>query len=163
MSRQRPSWFQSTATDHLNEERSMTTIRDTTSGQWFRRVLWIGIVANLVLSIGVIMNPAAMLIRFSLPDASPLLWPRFSALLLILLSVFYMPAGIDPDRYRANAWMAVGARLVGVVFFLVFQDPVYRTLGMVDLVFFIPEVILLAIAVRAAPAVPAGATGASAL
>jgi hypothetical protein len=69
--------------------------------------------------------------------------------------MFYMPAGIDPDRYRANAWMAVASRLVGVVFFLVFQDAVYRTLGLVDLVFFLPEVLLLTIAVRGASAVPA--------
>jgi hypothetical protein len=141
----------------------MANIRDTTPGQWFRRVLWVGIAANLVLAVGVIMNPAAMLIRFSLPEASPLLWPRFAALLLVLLSVFYMPAGIDPDRYRANAWMAVASRLVGVIFFLVFQAPVYRTLGLVDLVFFVPEVILLGIALRSAPAVPVRATGAGAL
>jgi hypothetical protein len=141
----------------------MTTIRDTTPGRWFRRVLWVGIAVNLVLAVGVIMNPAAMLVRFSLPDASPLLWPRFAALLLVLLTVFYMPAGIDPDRYRANAWMAVGSRLVGVVFFLVFQDPVYRMLGMIDLVFFIPEIILLTMAVRAVPAVPARASGAGSL
>ena len=45
--------------------------------------------------------------------------------------------------------------LVGVVFFLVFQDPVYRNLGLIDLVFFIPEVLLLTMAVRAAGAAPA--------
>ena len=39
-------------------------------------------------------------------------------LLLILLSVFYMPAAIDPDRYRTIAWLAVAARLAGVLFFL---------------------------------------------
>ncbi len=131
----------------------MTSISATASGRWFRRVLWIGIVANIALAIPTMADPAAMLMRTSLPPAEPLLWPRFAALLLILLSVFYMPAGIDPDRYRANAWMAVASRLVGVVFFLVFQSPAYRTLGLVDLVFFVPEAILLTLAVRAVQAV----------
>ena len=133
----------------------MTQIRTTSSGRWFMRVLWLGIAVNLALAIGVIAAPAFMLTLNRLPPADPLLWPRFAALLLVLLSVFYMPAGVDPDRYRANAWMAVGSRLVGVVFFLVFQDAVYRNLGLVDLVFFIPEVLLLTMAVRAAAALPA--------
>ena len=128
----------------------MTPIRQTAAGRWFRRVLWIGIVANLGLAIPTLFHPAVMLRLTRLPPAEPLLWPRFSALLLILLSVFYMPAGVDPDRYRANAWFAVASRLVGVVFFFVFQAADYRTLGMVDLVFFIPEAILLAVAVRTA-------------
>jgi hypothetical protein len=119
------------------------------------RVLWVGIAANLALAIGVIAAPAFMLTLNRLPPAEPLLWPRFAALLLVLLSIFYMPAGVDPDRYRANAWMAVGSRLVGVVFFLAFQDAVYRNLGLVDLVFFIPEVLLLTMAVRTTAAVAA--------
>ena len=133
----------------------MTQIRTTSSGRWFMRVLWVGIAVNLLLAAGVIAAPAFMLQLNRLPPADPLLWPRFAALLLVLLSVFYMPAGIDPDRYRANAWMAVASRLVGVVFFLVFEDAVYRTLGLVDLVFFVPEVLLLTMAIRAAAALPA--------
>ena len=134
----------------------MAGIRETSPGRWFRRVMWVGIVANLGLAIPTMLYPAMMLARNSLPPAEPLLWPSFAALLLILLSVFYMPAGIDPDRYRANAWFAVASRLVGVVFFFVFQSPEYRLLGMVDLVFFVPEVILLTVAVRRASSASLG-------
>jgi hypothetical protein len=130
----------------------MTNIRGTSAGRWFTRVMWVGIIANLALAILTLLYPAMMLARNSLPPAEPLLWPRFAALLLILLSVFYMPGAIDPDRYRANAWLAIASRLVGVVFFFVFQSAEYRMLGMVDLVFFIPEVILLTVAVRRAAA-----------
>jgi hypothetical protein len=120
--------------------------------------MWIGIVANLALAIPTLFHPAVMLALNSLPTAEPLMWPRFAALLLILLSVFYMPAAVDPDRYRANAWFAVASRLVGVIFFFVFQSSEYRALGAVDLVFFIPEVILLTVAVRrASAALPPGA------
>lgn len=136
----------------------MTQIRTTSAGRWFVRVLWLGIVVNLALAIATLALPATLLRLNHLPQADPLMWPQFSALLLILLSIFYMPAGIDPDRYRANAWMAVASRLVGVVFFLLFQLPVYRNLGMVDLVFFIPEAILLTLAVKSSAAAAATAS-----
>ena len=74
----------------------MASIRETSPGRWFRRVMWIGIIANLALAIPTMLFPAMMLARNNLPPADPLLWPQFAALLLILLSVFYMPAGIDP-------------------------------------------------------------------
>ena len=54
---------------------------------------------------------------------------------------------IDADRYRTIAWLAVGSRLAGVLFFLT-QPADYRMLGAVDLVFFVPEAILLALASR---------------
>jgi hypothetical protein len=83
------------------------------------------------------------------PLATPLMWVRFAALLLMLLSIFYMPAGIDFVRYRANAWMAVGSRLAGVIFFVGFQDRVYHMFGYFDGVFLVPELILLMLALRA--------------
>jgi len=129
----------------------MTLMNNGPAGRWFKRVLWIGIVANIALALPTLVAPARMLALTALPPASPMLWPRFAALLLLLLSVFYMPAGIDPDRYRATAWSAVGARLVGFVFFQL-QAPAYHLLGFLDLTFFVPEVMLLAAAGRAATA-----------
>ena len=114
---------------------------------WFQRVLWLGIVANLGLALPTLLVPERMLAAFSLPAATPLMWPRFAAWLLILLSAFYVPAALDPTRYRTIAWLSVGARLAGVLFFLT-QAADYRTLGAVDLVFFLPEAILLSLAVR---------------
>ena len=123
-------------------------INDSTPGRWFKRVLWLGIIVNLALSFATIAAPNQVIEFSSLPPATPDLWPRFSGLLLVLLSVFYMPAGFDLDRYRVIAWLAVASRLTGVVFFTF--EPMYRMLGMIDLVFFIPEGLLLLIAVRGA-------------
>jgi hypothetical protein len=125
--------------------------------RWFRRVIWIGIVANLALAVPTLLWPAEMIALNRLPPATPLVWPRFASLLLVLLSLFYMPAGIDPNRFRVNAWLAVAGRLAGVVFFLVFQAAAYRTLGYVDLVFFVPELILLVMVAATIPSTP-GAT-----
>ena len=111
--------------------------------RWLSRVIWIGVVANLLLALPTLISPARSISFSGLPAASPLVWPRFSGLLLILLSAFYVPAAVDPDRYRVVAWMAVGARLAGVIFFVGFQPAEYHMLGYFDLVFFVPELILL--------------------
>lgn len=130
-------------------------INATTAGRWFKRVMWLGIFANLAVALPTIAAPDQMIELSRLPTVTPNLWARFAGLLLVLLSVFYMPAAIDPDRYRANAWFAVGGRLAGVLFF--FAEPAtYRMLGLFDLVFFVPEALLLLIAVRySRPATPA--------
>jgi mono/diheme cytochrome c family protein len=64
-----------------------------------------------------------------------------------LLSLFYIPAARQPLRYPLVSWLAVLARLAGVVFFLGFNRD-YYLLGVFDLAFFIPEAILLSLAVR---------------
>jgi hypothetical protein len=69
-------------------------------------------------------------------------------LLLILLSVFYIPAALDFARYQITAWCTVGSRLAGVVFFIGFQPAEYHVLGYFDLVFFVPEAVLLTLAFR---------------
>ena len=118
----------------------MTT--SATRRTWFGRVMWIGILANLALAVPTLLFPERMLEFTNLPLATPIMWPRFAALLLILLSIFYTPAAVDPDRYRATAWMAVLSRLAGVLFFLT-QPREYLMFGLFDLAFFVPEVVLL--------------------
>jgi hypothetical protein len=126
---------------------------NTLTRLWFTRVLWLGIAANLTLAIPTLLAPHWMTTLAGLPSPSPLVWPRFAALLLILLSLSYIPAAIDLDRYRATAWLAVLSRLVGVVFFIGFQPAAYRMLGVFDLVFFVPELILLVIVAQSKDAV----------
>jgi len=138
----------------------MTTPTPGSAITWFKRVLWIGILANLALSVPTLLFPAQLMTMSGLPPATPLMWPRFAALLLILLSIFYMPAGVDPARYRITAWTAVGARLAGVIFFVGFQAAEYHMLGYFDFIFFIPEVILLSFAQREMSASAATSGGA---
>jgi hypothetical protein len=121
---------------------------NNTAGRWFQRVIWLGIVSNLALAVPTMIAPERMIVLTRLPPASPILWVQFSGLLLILLSIFYMPAGIDFVRYRATAWMAVGSRLAGVIFFVGFQSREYHMLGYFDLIFLVPEAILLTLALR---------------
>src|SRR5262245_21331050 len=128
-------------------------IATTSAGRWFSRVVWLGIAANLVLALPTIAAPDQVIAMTGLPTVTPNLWARFAGLLLILLSAFYAPAAIDPDRYRASAWLTVLSRLAGVVFFSF--EPAYRLLGAFDLLFLVPEAVLLFIATRSEVTKPA--------
>ena len=123
-------------------------INDTTAGRWFKRVMWLGILANLALALPTIAAPDMMIEFTRLPTATPVLWPRFAGLLLVILSVFYTPAATDLDRYRIVAWFAIGSRAAGVLFFV--PQAAYRMLGLFDLVFLVPELLLLLVAVNGA-------------
>ena len=134
-------------------------INDTTAGRWLKRVIWLGIFANLALALPTLAAPDFVMDRVGLPTATPLLWPRFAGLLLIILSVFYTPAATDLDRYRIVAWFAIASRAAGVLFFV--PQATYRMLGLFDLVFLVPELLLLLVAINGATgtltAKPAGA------
>jgi hypothetical protein len=123
--------------------------------RWFGRVVWVGAAANVLLALPAFFATAAFL-EFAVgpyeqvaPGPDPLVWPRFAALLLVLLSLFYLPAAIDPARYRASAWLAVLARFAGAAFFLPQR---YLAFGLYDLSFGVVQGVLLLLAVRAARA-----------
>ena len=133
----------------------MTIVRSK-AAVWFGRVVWLGILANFALAIPALFVPERVIKMANLPPAVPLMWPRFSAWLLILLSLFYMPGAIDPYKYRVTAWLSIVSRLAGVFFFWVTQPPEYRLFGTFDFVFLVPEAILLPIALKAVRAMQEG-------
>jgi hypothetical protein len=118
-----------------------------TFARWFQRIVWVGIVANLALAIPTLLAPEMMIRLAGAPPATPIMWVRFSALLLVLLSLFYVSAARDCIRYRPVAVMTVLSRLAGVLFFST-QAVDYRLFGLFDLVFLIPEGIFLFLAMR---------------
>jgi hypothetical protein len=110
-------------------------------------VLLIGVAGNLLLAVPTFVQPEASAAMIGITPPMPVVWLRFAALLMILLSCFYIPGGLDPTRYRASAWLAVASRLAGVIFFGL-QPPEYRFFAIFDLVFFVPQVVLLTLAGR---------------
>ena len=119
----------------------------TNYAKWFGRVVWLGIIINLTLALPTLFVPERMLTFLHLKPAVPSIWVSFSANLLILLSLFYIPSAINLYHYRINAWLAVISRIAGVTFFL-FQPRAYFSFGLLDLAFAIPEGILLILALR---------------
>ncbi len=80
-------------------------------------IVWLGILLNMGFVIPLLFAPTWFLDLFGL-KAEPLIWPRFAGLLLLILSVFYIPATLDLDRYRIFAWLSVfPSRTFGVLFF----------------------------------------------
>ena len=116
---------------------------------WFRRIMWLGIVANIVVAVISIVATATVLQWLQLPLAQPLVWPRFAAFLLILLSIFYIPSALDPVRNRFAAVFAVVCRFGGVIFFLIVGGG-YIVFGLFDFVFGFPQAVLLALGLRGA-------------
>jgi hypothetical protein len=118
------------------------------SAQLFSWTVWAGIVVNLLLVVPAVFAPDTVTTFFSLEPATPAIWLRFSGWLLLLLSLFYVPAALGPLRYLAIARLAVFARFAGAFFFLgqiaVHELPTaYLPFGLADLVFGVVEGILL--------------------
>ena len=79
-------------------------------------------------------------------------WPAFACWILTLLSIFYIPAAVDPFRYIPLAVCTVAARLGGVVFFFVLVPGRFPpALGYVDLGLAVLQGALLLLALRFGP------------
>ena len=126
-------------------------------GKWFGRVVLFGVFANIGLALPTVLRPNLVLGLLHVPLTHEPMWANFAAFLLILLTLFYIPGALDPVRYRANAWLAVIARLVTVMFFLLtpFRHD-WLLFGLIDLSFFVPQSILLALTELAALAAKDG-------
>lgn len=85
---------------------------------WFGRIVMTGVVINLIVATPILIAPAWALSLISAPHPEPIIYARLVGLLIILLSLFYLPAALDPGRYRMVAWIAVLARMAAAVFFV---------------------------------------------
>ena len=112
--------------------------------RWFKCTMWLGIVVNLVLGIPGIFFPTFTLeLVGQTTSPADALWISLASMLLVVLSIAYMPGAINPYRYRANAWLAIVSRLHGVIFFLYFNPGLYPMFGILDLIFAIIQTPLL--------------------
>ena len=87
---------------------------------WIARhtiLVWFGIFLNILFIVPLLFFPQWMLDLFHIP-LEELIWARASAGLLMIISVFYVPAAVDFYRFRANAYIAVfPSRTFGATFF----------------------------------------------
>jgi hypothetical protein len=87
--------------------------------QWFRRLTWIGVAANLGFILPALFQPDVFDTMLG-PGSSALsyVWLGNAGLMLALATVFYMPAGKDPVRYRLYAWLSVLGRGLAASFWI---------------------------------------------
>ena len=115
--------------------------------RWFQRMVWAGIVGNVVVGILSIAYPTQVLELARVDPATPLVWPRLSAMLIMLLAGFYIPAALDPNANRFAAVFAVVCRFAGTIFMAVVGGH-YIIFGLFDFVFGAPQAICLYLAWR---------------
>src|SRR5260370_25551927 len=113
---------------------------ESTVSTWILRhtiLVWFGIFLNLLFIIPLLIFRRWMLDLFNIP-LGQLIWACAAAGLLMIISVFYVPAAIDFGRYRANAYIAVfPSRTFGATFFffavvLFGQPPGFLSISFVD-------------------------------
>lgn len=122
--------------------------------RWFRIVVWFGILVNWSFAaVAMLIDPNGLLSILSLGAVESTVWLYNYSVLLIILSCFYIPAAIDPFRYRVNAWLLIVGRLVPASTYFLgvmmgFMPSGFSTLGIGDSTIGIVELILLLLIFR---------------
>jgi hypothetical protein len=122
--------------------------------RYFRIVVWLGILANWLFAVTVIVLDHRW-IQTALgldPNASSI-WLYNYSFLLALLSCFYIPAARDPFAYRVNAWLLIFCRLIPATTFLLgvalgFMPGRFLVLAVGDGTFGMVELVLLWLMMR---------------
>ena len=120
----------------------------------FSRVVWAGIAANILFIIPTLFFPEWLLSLLQMTIPVPIIWVRAAGLLLLEISILYIPGAIDPYRYKATAWMSVvvtrggGASFFLIAVLLFDQELGFLSIAIVDLIFGITEGILLYFAMQ---------------
>jgi len=126
---------------------AMETGAGATALVWFQRFVWLGIAANIVLTLTAIFRTEWVIDLVGLEPAYPLAWPRFGAFGILLLTGFYVVAATDPCRSRWATLFTVLCRFGGLFFFAIVGGR-YIVFGLFDLLFGAPQAICLYIAWR---------------
>ena len=121
--------------------------------RWFRWAVVAGILQDWFFALPGIFIPNAVLGFAGAEPAVQPIWPAFACLLLMLLSIFYIPGAIDPFRYSPLAVATVVARAGGVVFFFLYPGQFPAFFGYIDLTLTVLQGTLLALALIQGPAV----------
>jgi hypothetical protein len=118
--------------------------------QWFNRLTFIGVVINIVgMALPFIFASQWIIDWLGLPGGGgSVVWMRQAGLLLLYISILYLPGGRDPLRYTLNAKFAVLVRMtIGLYwFYLVFVEGRTRSFlifGLVDVPLAVLQGILL--------------------
>ncbi len=88
--------------------------------RWFRYLTWVGILVNLAGFVLPALFTPDMMETILGPGMVELsyLWVAAAGMLLLVASLFYVPAAKDPLRYHVYAWLAVAGRGVAGLFWI---------------------------------------------
>ena len=86
------------------------------AARWFSRVVWLGIVFNLFFVVTQVFAPDFINVAVGLAPGFPTVWNRAHGMMVLALSILYIPAAVDPLRYPGYSWLLVVSRLAAVGF-----------------------------------------------
>jgi hypothetical protein len=88
--------------------------------RWYAPAVWLGVLANILgFVVPVFLAPGWLLGRLHLPYMPYQdVWLRDAALLLLFLSITYLPSATDPIRYKVNAIVGAVGRLIFSLFWI---------------------------------------------
>jgi mono/diheme cytochrome c family protein len=124
---------------------------------WFGRVVWLGILLNLFFVAGELLTPDNTIVSVGLLPGFPTVFNRAHAVMVLSLSVLYIPAALDPLRYPAYSWLLVVSRLIAAVFWVwcvATGQGAFGSYLALDGTFFVAQLVLLQMAMPAEQRVP---------
>ena len=82
---------------------------------WFSRVVWPGILFNLFFIAMEVFAPDFINVGVGLTPGFPTVWNRAHGIMVLALSILYIPAARDPLRYPGYSWTLVVSRLSAAI------------------------------------------------
>src|SRR5262245_43369113 len=132
--------------------------RNRVAALWFGRVVWLGILFNLLFVGLQLFMPDTVNVGVGLMPGFPTVWNRAHGVMVLALSLLYIPAAVDPLRYPGYSWLVVLSRLVATIFWWWCRSSGQGAFGSylaMDGTFFVVEGLLLQFALPSAQRLPA--------
>jgi len=129
--------------------------------RWFSGVAWLGILFNLLFVATEIFNPNLVNVSLGVPIGTSTVWNLAHAMMVLALSILYIPAAVAPLRYPSYSWLIVLSRWLAAGFwaYLSMSSPGFISCLIMDGAFGVVEAILLQLALPAESRISAGNIG----
>jgi hypothetical protein len=82
---------------------------------WFSRVVWLGIVFNLLFVAAQWVAPNMVNVGLDVPVTTSTVWNVGHGAMVLALSLLYIPAAVNPLQYPMYSWLIVVSRLLAAI------------------------------------------------
>lgn len=86
--------------------------------RWFRITVGLGLVVNTIFALPALFAPRALEGLLTVGTTNTPYWLQNVGILLVIISVMYIPAIVDPFRYLFITYLLVAARFSAAILFL---------------------------------------------
>ncbi len=83
---------------------------------WFSRIMWLGILFNLFFVLEQVLSPGSVNLATGLTPDFPMVWNQAHGVMVLALSILYIPAALSPLQFPAYSWLTVLSRLLAAIF-----------------------------------------------